>query len=139
MSVQTAHLDALAAYIAEHGKQRQGAICEGMLLANPDILMRRYLFKLLRKQGRIEKVGYDSYRAVAETPDDERKQEDAADTERAKAWAAKMDVVADLLDTPEAISAYVLAVFEDGNPELISSAIGDVASAMAILLIKRVP
>jgi len=139
MSVQTAHLDALAAYIAEHGKQRQGAICEGMLLAHPDILMRRYLFKLLRKQGRIEKVGYDSYRAVAETPDDERKQEDAADTERAKAWAAKMDVVADLLDTPEAISAYVLAVFEDGNPELISSAIGDVASAMAILLIKRVP
>ncbi|MCJ2017887.1 MULTISPECIES: addiction module antidote protein [unclassified Methylobacterium] len=37
--------------------------------------------------------------------------------------------VADHLDTPERIALYIEAVFEDGDPALISAAIGDVARA----------
>lgn len=126
MSVQREHLEKLEAYIAEHGEQRQGAICAGMRQVYPDVDMRRYLFKLLRKEGRIEKVGYDSYRAAAPEADGS----DASETLR-------FFDIADHLNTPEAIAEYVIATFEDGNPEIISDAIGDVATAMAILLVKK--
>jgi probable addiction module antidote protein len=36
---------------------------------------------------------------------------------------------ADHLDSPEAIAAYLEAVFEDGDPALITAALGDVARA----------
>jgi len=146
VNVQTEHLDKLAAYIAEHGEQRQGAISDGMRLAHPDIDVRRYLFKLLRKQGRIEKVGYDSYRSLADAPDDEQPAdaelaealaEARADSLRAEKFEPLAFDVAKHLSTPDAIAEYVIAVFEDGNQELISSAIGDVASAMALLLVKK--
>ena len=38
---------------------------------------------------------------------------------------------ADFLDSPEAILAYVEAVFEDGDPELIALALNNVARAKA--------
>jgi probable addiction module antidote protein len=43
---------------------------------------------------------------------------------RTKAWDA-----ADHLDSPTAIAAYLEAAFEDGDPQLIAAAIGDVARA----------
>ena len=43
---------------------------------------------------------------------------------RTKAW----DVAAHL-DSPAAIAAYLEAAFEDGDPQLIAAAIGDVARA----------
>jgi probable addiction module antidote protein len=36
---------------------------------------------------------------------------------------------ADYLDTPEEIIAYLEAVFEDGDPALITAALGDIARA----------
>lgn len=54
----------LADYIANHGQQRYATICGGMRQAYPSVNMRRYLFRKLRNEGRIEKVGYDSYRAA---------------------------------------------------------------------------
>jgi len=42
--------------------------------------------------------------------------------------------VIDHLNTPEAIGQYIIAAFEDGDPELISAVIGDVARAMSRLL-----
>jgi DNA-binding phage protein len=38
------------------------------------------------------------------------------------------------LDSPEAIAGYIIAAFEDGDPELIAVVIGDVARAMSRLL-----
>ncbi len=43
---------------------------------------------------------------------------------KTKAWDA-----ADHLDGPAAIAAYLEAAFEDGDPQLIAAAIGDVARA----------
>jgi probable addiction module antidote protein len=43
---------------------------------------------------------------------------------RTEAWD-----VADHLDSPAAIAAYLEAAFEDGDPQLIAAAIGDVARA----------
>ncbi len=43
---------------------------------------------------------------------------------RTKAWDA-----AEHLDSPAAIAAYLEAAFEDGDPHLITAAIGDVARA----------
>lgn len=40
--------------------------------------------------------------------------------------------VAEHLDTPEAISEYLIAAFEDGDPGLIAAAIGDVARAQGM-------
>ncbi len=37
--------------------------------------------------------------------------------------------VAEHLDTPERIAAYIEAVLEDGDPGLVSAAIGDIARA----------
>ena len=37
--------------------------------------------------------------------------------------------VADYLETPEDIALYLEAVFEDGDPKLITAALGDVARA----------
>ncbi|HEX8481390.1 MAG TPA: hypothetical protein VF650_05775 [Allosphingosinicella sp.] len=39
---------------------------------------------------------------------------------------------ADFLDSPEAILAYVEAVFEDGDPELIALALNNVARAKGL-------
>lgn len=41
------------------------------------------------------------------------------------------------LDTPEMIAAYLEAVFEDGDPALISAALGDVARAKGMTAIAR--
>lgn len=40
--------------------------------------------------------------------------------------------VADHLDSTDAVLAYLEAVFEDGNPELIAAALNDVARARGI-------
>lgn len=45
-------------------------------------------------------------------------------TETTRPWDA-----ADALDTPERIALYLEAAFEDGDPQLISAAIGDAARA----------
>jgi DNA-binding phage protein len=42
--------------------------------------------------------------------------------------------VAEHLDTPEAIAAYLQAAFEDGNPALITAVICDVIRAATRLL-----
>lgn len=73
MTIPAEHLDVLASYIAEHGEQRYTAIRIGMFQAHPSINVRRYLFKKLCNAGRIEKVGFDSYRVISETPDSECK------------------------------------------------------------------
>lgn len=44
---------------------------------------------------------------------------------------------ADHLETPEDIAAYLEAVFEDGDPELISHALGNVARAKGMTEIAR--
>lgn len=49
-----------------------------------------------------------------------------------KAWD-----VTEHLDTPEAIAAYLEAAFEDGDPALISAAIGDVARARGMTELAR--
>ena len=51
---------------------------------------------------------------------------------KTKAWD-----VAEHLDTPEAIAAYLEAAFEDGDPALISAAIGDVARARGMTDLAR--
>ena len=43
---------------------------------------------------------------------------------KARVWDA-----AEYLGTPEAIAAYLAAAFDDGDPKLISAALGDVARA----------
>ncbi|MDZ4761337.1 MAG: putative addiction module antidote protein [Alphaproteobacteria bacterium] len=45
-------------------------------------------------------------------------------TAKTRVWNA-----ASALDTPERIALYLEAVFEDGDPQLISAAIGDAAKA----------
>jgi probable addiction module antidote protein len=45
--------------------------------------------------------------------------------------------VADHLDSPDAIAAYLEAVFEDGNPALVAAALGDVARARGMTKIAR--
>jgi probable addiction module antidote protein len=45
--------------------------------------------------------------------------------------------VADHLDSPEAIAAYLEAVFEDGDPALIAASLGDVARARGMTKIAR--
>jgi probable addiction module antidote protein len=45
--------------------------------------------------------------------------------------------VTEHLDSEEAIAAYLDAVFEDGDPELIKAAIGDVARARGMTDIAR--
>ena len=44
---------------------------------------------------------------------------------------------ADHLDTPEAIAAYLEAVFEDGDPALIAAALGDVARAKGMTKVAK--
>ena len=44
---------------------------------------------------------------------------------------------ADHLETPEDIAAYLEAVFDDGDPELISHALGNVARAKGMTEIAR--
>ena len=44
---------------------------------------------------------------------------------------------ADYLDSPEAIAAYIDAVFEDGDPALITHALGVVARARGMSQIAR--
>lgn len=39
---------------------------------------------------------------------------------------------ADFLDTPEAIAAYLEAAFEDGDPKVITHALGNIARAKGI-------
>jgi probable addiction module antidote protein len=41
------------------------------------------------------------------------------------------------LDTPEMIAAYLEAAFEDGDPQLISAALGDVARARGMTNLAR--
>jgi probable addiction module antidote protein len=53
-------------------------------------------------------------------------------TSKTKAWD-----VTEHLDTPEAIAAYLEAAFEDGDPALISAAIGDVARARGMTELAR--
>jgi probable addiction module antidote protein len=48
-----------------------------------------------------------------------------------KVKTARFDA-ADYLDSEEAIAAYINAAFEDGNPDLLVAAIGDVARARGI-------
>jgi probable addiction module antidote protein len=45
------------------------------------------------------------------------------------AVGTKASDAADHLDSPAAIAAYLEAAFEDGDPQLIAAAIGDVARA----------
>ena len=45
--------------------------------------------------------------------------------------------VAEHLDTPEAVAAYLVAAFEDGDPHLITAAIGDVARAKGMTELAR--
>jgi probable addiction module antidote protein len=45
--------------------------------------------------------------------------------------------VAEHLDTPEAIVAYLVAAFEDGDPKLVTAAIGDVARARGMTDLSR--
>ena len=51
---------------------------------------------------------------------------------KTKAWD-----VAEHLDTPEAIAAYLEAAFDDGDPALISAVIGDVARAYGMTQLAR--
>ncbi|WP_116654511.1 addiction module antidote protein [Pelagibacterium sediminicola] len=44
---------------------------------------------------------------------------------------------ADFLDTPEEIAAYLEAAFEDGDPKLITHALGNVARAKGINQLAR--
>lgn len=44
---------------------------------------------------------------------------------------------ADHLDTPEAIAAYLEAIFEDGDPALIAAGLGDVARSKGMTQISR--
>ena len=44
---------------------------------------------------------------------------------------------AEFLDTPEAIAAYLEAAFEDGDPKIITHALGKVARAKGISQIAR--
>ena len=44
---------------------------------------------------------------------------------------------ADYLDNPKAIAEYLNAAFEDGNPELIAAALGDVARAKGMSKIAK--
>jgi probable addiction module antidote protein len=49
-----------------------------------------------------------------------------------KSWDA-----ADHLDTPEAVAAYLEAVLEDGDPQLVAAALGDIARARGMARIAR--
>jgi probable addiction module antidote protein len=51
---------------------------------------------------------------------------------KTRAWEA-----AEYLDTPEAIAAYLAAAFEDGDPALISAALGDVARANSMTALSQ--
>lgn len=44
---------------------------------------------------------------------------------------------AELLDTPEAVAAYIEAAFEDGDPAIITHALGNVARAKGISRIAK--
>jgi probable addiction module antidote protein len=44
---------------------------------------------------------------------------------------------ADHLDSPEAMAAYLEAVFEDGDPALIAAALGDVARARGMTKVAK--
>ncbi len=48
----------------------------------------------------------------------------------------KWDVI-DHLDSPEAIAGYLEAVFEDGEPSLITAALGDIARAQGMSSVAR--
>ena len=45
--------------------------------------------------------------------------------------------VTEHLDTPEAIAEYLVAAFEDGDPKLVTAAIGDVARARGMTDLAR--
>lgn len=45
--------------------------------------------------------------------------------------------VTEHLDTPEAVTGYLAAAFEDGDPQLIAAAIGDIARARGMTEIAR--
>jgi hypothetical protein len=64
MTIPASHLDAVVAYLIERGEQRGLDICAEMSLRDPFVQVTPYLLKILRKEGRIERVGVDSYRAV---------------------------------------------------------------------------
>jgi probable addiction module antidote protein len=45
---------------------------------------------------------------------------------------------AELLDSPDAIAAYIEAVFEDGDPSVIAHALGVVARARHVAIGERI-
>jgi probable addiction module antidote protein len=51
---------------------------------------------------------------------------------RTKPWDA-----AEHLDSPQAIAAYLSAVMEDGDPQLVAAALGDVARARGMTQLAR--
>jgi probable addiction module antidote protein len=51
---------------------------------------------------------------------------------KTRAWDAS-----EHLDSPEAIAAYVEAAFEDGDPQVIAAALGDVARARGMTELAR--
>jgi hypothetical protein len=65
MTIPAAHQDALIAYLADQTKAlNYSEICVGMRHAHPEVHMTIYLVKKLWKEGRIEKMGLDSWRAM---------------------------------------------------------------------------
>ena len=55
---------------------------------------------------------------------------------KTKAQTTKWDP-ADYLDSPEAIVAYLEAALEDGDPALITAALGDIARAKGMTAVAR--
>ena len=62
MTIPAAHKDTLVAYLAEHSEQRYGQICEGMRRDHPEVRVTIYLLKLLWRDGRVERAGFDCWR-----------------------------------------------------------------------------
>lgn len=65
MTIPAGHLDAVVAYLTEHGEQSYLAIDDGMRLEHPSVHVTEYLLKKLCKEGRVEKkVGGGLYASV---------------------------------------------------------------------------
>jgi hypothetical protein len=58
------HKDALVAYLAAHGEQRDSMIRAGMRVEYPHVNVTPYLLKRLCNDGRLEQVDANFYRAV---------------------------------------------------------------------------
>jgi hypothetical protein len=61
MTISATHTQALVDYLTERGEQRYGAICSGMHHAYPFVRVTPYLLKKLWKEGRIRRIGIDTY------------------------------------------------------------------------------